>query len=334
MSRPVPQAHRSVLLHRRPVEKSWRRTWSAGLAFALCLSTSCVEQASERQRLVLNEVSSHPLPEQFNLVGLSSSEDDQIVIWGREPNVVLRFNKTFVSDGEWLLPANVPPLSVWADVDRIEVVTSNPPAIHVFRDGETSGGSQPIAIDGAVREAARGREGWYVLWESPRTGALTVRFPGEGESRVAPPYGGLTVDDRERVWLTEIRSPFSIYDLTDDDEASAVMQPETRTLESLLAESGAKDASNWASVPVVVVEGGFIQTLADLASDRRIFIVYGPDGQPLSATPLGVPLGFVDSTKSPPRIYGARRTNILEIVEYAYGWYDEDLRIGGMPDAY
>jgi hypothetical protein len=117
-----------------------------------------------------------------------------------------------------------------------------------------------------------------------------------------------------------MRAPFAIYDLTDSDEPSAAMQPETRTLDILLAVSGAEDASNWASLPVVLVDGGFIQTLADLSSDRRVFIVYGPDGETLSARPLDVPLGLLGSISSPPRIYGARRTNILEIVEYSYRW--------------
>lgn len=303
------------------------------MTVALCLTPSCAQGPSEYQRLVLNELSSLPLPASLGFDGLSRSEDDVIVVWGREPNVVFRFNKTLVSDGEWTLPDTVPPLAAWSGVDRIEVVTSNPPAIHFFGDGGTPSGSQPIAAEGIVLEAARGREGWYILLETIATGELTVRFPGGRESRAAPSYGGLTLDDRERVervWLTELRYPFGVYDLTDGDKTKAAMQPDPQTLDGLLSMSGAEGSSNWASLPVVVLEGGFLQTLADLSSDRRVFIVYGPGGEVLSANPLDVPLGLLVSANNLPRIYGARRTNILEIVEYSYRWDHESFGVEGM----
>jgi hypothetical protein len=188
-----------------------------------------------------------------------------------------------------------------------------------------------------VLEAARGREGWYILSETIATGELTVSFPGRGESRAAPAYGGLTLDNRERVervWLTEMRSPFAVYDLTDGDETRAAMQPDSQALDSLLSMTGAEGSSNWVSLPVVVLEGGFLQTLADLSRDRRVFVVYGPGGEVLSANSLDVPLSLLVSANSLPRIYGARRTNILEIVEYSYRWDRETFGVGGMSGAH
>lgn len=101
------------------------------MSVALCLSTSCDRGPGEYQRLVLNEVSSLPLPADFDFVGLSRSEDDVIVVWAKEPNVVFRFNKNLVLEREWTLPDTVPPLAVWSSVDRTEIVTSTPPAIYV-----------------------------------------------------------------------------------------------------------------------------------------------------------------------------------------------------------
>jgi len=90
---------------------------------------------------------------------------------------------------------------------------------------------------------------------------------------------------------------------------------------------GEKDFSDWASLPVVALNGGFVQTIVDEARDRRLMVVYGPDGRVLSTLVVNAALALMAASHRQARIYGARRTDILEIVEYSYRWRSGDGRL-------
>jgi hypothetical protein len=303
---------------------------TGGLLLGLCFDGS-----SEHRRLVLEEISSVSLPARSVFVGLSRGGDGAIVVWGTEPSVVLRYDTALALDKEWRLPPNLRPLAAWSGSGGLEIVTSEPAGIHFIGEGGTRLGSEPLAAEGTILEAARGREGWYLLMEDTEAGALLVRGPGGRTSRRAPSYGGLTVDNRgmvERVWLTQFRYPFAIFDLTGGDQTKAAMQPDGPMLDSLLSVFGAEGSPRWASLPIVVLEVGFLQTLVDLSGDRRVFIVYGPGGEVSSVTSIDVPLGLVASATDLPVLYGARQTDGLELVRYSYRSARGSFTLEGVPD--
>lgn len=296
-----------------------------GIALSVCTATSCSQAPVDRESLVLSEVSARPLSLDFDFVGIATTDDHGLVVWGREPNVVLRFTKTLAPNGEWALVDAIRPLSVWSSGSRTEVVALDPPAVHTLGEAGTVIESQPIAVEGTLLEAVRGRAGWYTLTESHGSGELTVSFPDSNGVIPAPAYGGLTLGEGElgtTVWLTQLRYPFVVYALSVSEGTAIAMQPDPAQLDSLLSTHGGERRSNWASLPVVPIDGGFLQTLTDLAGDRRIFVVYGPAGQTLSANLVDVPLSLLVGSETLPRVYGARRTDILELVEYSYRWND------------
>ena len=85
------------------------------------------------------------------------------------------------------------------------------------------------------------------------------------------------------------------------------------------AAAGQVDFFLWASLPVVALEGGYLQTIADTEYDRRLIVTYDATGSVRSTTALDVPLGLMLGTED-RGIYGARSIGILELVRYSYSW--------------
>lgn len=134
-----------------------------------------------------------------------------------------------------------------------------------------------------------------------------------------PGYGALTPDGGG-VWVTETLFPFAARRFNSEWSEGLVLEPPHAALDSMAADAGQVDLASWASLPVVPLGDGYLQTLADLATDRRLIVHYDSNGTVVSSIPVDVPIGLLLHADDPSRVLGARRTDVLEVVEYTYHW--------------
>lgn len=75
---------------------------------------------------------------------------------------------------------------------------------------------------------------------------------------------------------------------------------------------------------MVAVKSGYIQTIADLLSDRRILVLYSPDGKTKAVRPLNAPIGMGAGNLSSSVVAAVRNLRAPEIVWYK--WINETER--------
>lgn len=305
--------HLAFACARRPTR---RKHWAVALSVAVACSAP---SSTDDPRLVLTEVRSVPLAAEFNFSGLVLDEDHRVIAWARHPNVVLRLGEGLQPVDRWTLPDSLVPIAVWADGPVLEVVTGEPSGVHRLAGEGAQWISDYHDSSETILGATRGSDGWILLTEEVLTGTLVVRV---GE-QVLPidTYSGITVGWDGVMWTTQTKYPFEAKALGPRVGDRGPMRPDQEVL-SAMSGGVDDDLSQWASLPVVPVGHGFLQTLADWNGDRRVLVVYDSMGTVQSVLVIDVPVGFVASTPT-RRVYGARRTDVLEIVEYEYEWVQQ-----------
>jgi hypothetical protein len=199
----------------------------------------------------------------------------------------------------------------------LEVVAASPPVLYVVDAADSNPSRRELAVDGLILAARRTAAGWYLLTESAVSGAVTIGvhgLPGRGAvgtyAAITPVEGG--------VWLTALTYPFEAQLFDDAWTRRMALRPPEAVLDSMRVAAGHSDFGLWASLPLVRLENGYLQTIADMAEDRRLFVPYDESGQAAASMAVDVPLGLLLGTNG--FIYGARRTDRLEIVRYSYTW--------------
>lgn len=77
------------------------------------------------------------------------------------------------------------------------------------------------------------------------------------------------------------------------------------------------------SLPTLIVDGHYLQTLSDLRSDRRTVLLFSAAGAFIRSTHLDVPIGFVAVEPSLNVLVAVRRSDRVEIVKYRWRWVRE-----------
>ena len=112
--------------------------------------------------------------------------------------------------------------------------------------------------------------------------------------------------------LAASQAPFTVIRGTMASEVSAAV-------DSLPFSAGPTGAS-WRGLVVVPLDCGMLQTLADLASDQRLLVRYGPTGAVARVSPLEAPFGVAASQTEQRLLAAVRRTGGQEIVLYEWRW--------------
>jgi hypothetical protein len=258
------------------------------------------------------------LPDGFELAGLSAGARGELLAWARGPNFVLRLGPSLVREVSWVLPDSIRPLAIASRGDGIEVVATEPPTLHRFDLEGASRGATALNVEGILLAAARGDDAWYVMAESLE-GIVTVRLYGRAGYAIVARYGALT-PDAGGLWVTATTHPFAVWRLRDDWSQGITLHPPAQVLDSMRVAAGQRDFTMWGSLPLVVLDRGYLQTIADLEEDRRLIVVYDRGGNVLTSLAIDVPIGIMAAASGRRRVYAARRTNSLEIVEYSYEW--------------
>lgn len=76
----------------------------------------------------------------------------------------------------------------------------------------------------------------------------------------------------------------------------------------------------WVGLSTVKLDQGFLQTLADPRSDRRVFVLYDNNGHVVRATSVDVAMAAVASEPRARLLLFLRRTDRLELVVYRWHW--------------
>lgn len=76
----------------------------------------------------------------------------------------------------------------------------------------------------------------------------------------------------------------------------------------------------WVGTGVFALDSGFVQVLADLASDRRHLVIYDSSGAFQRRRVIDVPFGILDTAPNRRQLLALRRTDRVEILTYEWTW--------------
>ena len=76
----------------------------------------------------------------------------------------------------------------------------------------------------------------------------------------------------------------------------------------------------WVGTGVFTLDSGFVQVLADLASDRRHLVFYDSSGAFRRRRVIDVPFGILDTAPDRRQLLALRRTDRVEILTYEWTW--------------
>jgi hypothetical protein len=116
----------------------------------------------------------------------------------------------------------------------------------------------------------------------------------------------------DEVLLSDTRAPFTTLRLGPDGELRGRLEPGTPP--------GNGPGARWFPLPVVALDTGYVQVIADLASDARELVVFGADGRLLRTTRIELPLAFVSTVPGRRVLLGSRALGVREVVEYRWEW--------------
>lgn len=294
----------------------WSVTGPVGLASVLAQSSG----------LELVEMSSLDWHATAN-VGIGSDGQSRFLVWDRGGNG---------------------PMTMWGPEGRFQLPIStkdvvgagySDEAVTVFRAGDSpeirrysrSGrilASKPVLGAPDLLEAVRLKDDWYLLTVDEE-GRATVSKVAATDSLarplilLPPPYPGEAPQYQLRVGIgglivTMSSRPFTALEipLADDHPHRSI---ETALVDPAGLARG--DFQGWQSLPLLSLDRGYVQVLADLHSDQRILVVFGPDGSQSRVQHLSVPFGLISSLPASKLLLGARDLgDTVQFVLYRWQW--------------
>lgn len=296
-------------------------------------------QTRFQPRLELSETFTFSLPENILPSAVSAREGGGYVVWSTSlPWIGLVDEQAGFNKLGWLSVKR--PLAVKANRnDLIVLDVIGEKTLNVLRANLSSHAMQGLEVQLPVRpaDAAVRASGWFVggytdadnyrVFGLTDNGRLTPLFGFSHWLANTSLLGGvhLSATPRDDVLVTFVQAHFGTFRFT----ADGLLRLHIEVPISDVLDSGHRDrgpALGWVSLPTIPLPEGYLQTLADIASDARIFLLYDFEGRLISRQELDAPLGFF--TVHGNRLLGARTTNTVELVGYEYKW----LSSSGIPE--
>ncbi len=168
--------------------------------------------------------------------------------------------------------------------------------------------------------------GWLII-DRLRNGKPRLVFYRNGrEQPVSRDLPGFALDSTQLSWLYLSRSPngafigtrqapFSWASLSPEGNAISV----SYTQEKPSVPGVVEYMPFWYSLPVLDLDQGYLQVLADLRSDRRRFVIFDKAGMILRMRDVVAPMGIF--SRHGQELLGMRMLNAPEIVEYRWRWH-------------
>lgn len=296
----------------------------------LGVAASCAQTLPE---LELTEVYSYSIPESIRVAGVNVDAADRVIVWsdrgtllmliGRGGGTVRRLGA--VDELVSAAIRKVPATGSEHTPDVIELLTRSGAVVRMDSAGRVVSTRMVSGLQGSTG-AARLDEGWFAIITSSGESTSTLVYAPDSATNVRPinlrgPTTGLVgtlplrlSSDGGSVIVTQARYPFSSVMLAPSDS-----NPILR-FSSLPTAVLGDDPASYIAMPILPIGGGFVQTLADLGSDRRILILYSAVGTILRTTALDAPLALVAHRQAAGRLLALRRAGATEVVGYSWDW--------------
>lgn len=298
----------------------------------LAIAASC-EGRNQPSSLELEEVSSLAFPDSMAITGVKSDGKGRFVAWGAASGTIasleerkwrlLRIsdNATSVAGVGYDSLGTTQALILEADESGgrpVPYIVSIPP---------TAASRIRIDVPARVVQGVRASDRWYLAavasdssmevysWTSDERARALLRIPPRTGMGAHIPRVHLSLDLNELL-ITRADSPFTVQrtDRAGKSLTSASPLRDHRVLDALAATPNAL----WVSLPAVALDVSVIQTLADLRSEQRVFVVSNRAGRVHSVGRLSTPLGFVDSDIPGRLVCAVRTLNTRELVCYRW----------------
>lgn len=289
------------------------------LAALACGCRDGGDATASEPRLQLEEQFAIAVPDAVQLIGVAPGSDGRLVAWSREGAYLLSATDTAkqvpVSFSE------VPAGAALGTDGTLELVDPAAGVLrHVTMAGE--GRSRPLPSGLRVVDAVRTeRFGWIAAGVDPQGryriqpidagAAWWVISPDTLREGALPPYRLAATGDG--VLLTEAEPPFRTWRVRPE----GAEEPFAPTSAGSPERDGVQ---RWVSAPLVDLGDAMVQTLADLASDRRVLVLYDQDGREQRKTVMSVPMALVGITGDRRHLVGVRDVGSPEVVLYRWSW--------------
>lgn len=299
------------------------------LCFCITVASSIASAQGDRfPRLALEESRTIQLPPAFRVGGGAVAESGAVLYWNDAGRgvVVDRGSSIEILCGEFLSP---PVAAAFVSGDSaIEIVYGVERAIFRATSYQSCDRVQNARSLSEILNAARWPGGW-VLGGIDSTGLPTVTaldslggvqwLMHADTSRTDPanPRFGHMSPWSGGIILASIAWPFR-WRVVPGEPLNHPSAPYSDTIRGLGLE--VDEFTEWAGLPVVELDSGYIQTLADMRSDQRILVLFDHAGTPVRHRVLDVPLGIVASNPTAHLLLVLRRTDRLELVVYLWSW--------------
>lgn len=305
-------------------------SWSRGvISLATLWSISAPRLCCQQKHLRLVESEAWTVPETFPVSGVAASPRGEIVLWARTVAGLVVLDSALHRARNVPLPFSSGPVAASAgEGDALEVVVDDPPGvIYLDRSGAIDS-THALHIHGTLRAATKTSSGWWVVATDSIRGTSLSRYPARraSEPEVTSSLDssfGLLSPLATGVCVTEQHRPFRTRVYATDGRRAGDFGPPLALVDSLAGtvdQSEARARASWQSLPTLPLDSGYLQTLTDLTSDRRIVVVYEANGDGLSARMVRAPLGFSASEPERHVLVASRRSNYLEILQYRWRW--------------
>ena len=288
---------------------------------------------SQRSSIELTEAYSLQVPDSFVLAGAAASTHGRILLWSLNQSRLILVTDTTMVRLDADVGRGVIAGSFIQGDSVLEVVTSSPPAIVRFtskgrlvRRRTLGRWADSVALEtgahadgGWVIGAVQGDKSYRVVHVSD-AGAKEVTWQLLEATRVRDLGRSFQMTASEgRVLMASHFPPYSVIGITPTGSTAILVAQSALVSRRVI---GAPDTSSrWIALPVVVLDTGFIQTFADLNSDRRILTLYTSGFDLVNHVASNVPLGMMTSIPSRRVLVSGRNLRgRVELVVYRWRW--------------
>jgi hypothetical protein len=306
----------------------WTLLSATLVVIGMAVPGSRTSAQADPPRLELEEIFALSVPDSFDLAGVHATPSGTVILWAvNQPYIVVyRGGQEQVVRSASLAQ----PIAAWigAEDSVIEVVDAERRSIFYLGWDGRSLEERSLPVGWNLESATRLPSGWVIGGRDNQGDYQILIVEPGGEPRLlhslkrgrygaAGPLAVHLSPEGDRVLVTLIRSPFSIFRLGRGGEVDRVVPQVQRAL------MPSRDSIPlWISLPAVALDRGIVRTLSDLRSDTRVFTLYDPTGRDIRQSEIDVPLGFVMSVPDSRLLAAVRKTMAVEVVGYRWRWSD------------
>lgn len=286
---------------------------------------------AQTPQLILEEIRVVELDTEGVFSGLAVSPTrDVFLLWSSQGGLAVLADSSGICHELWHDSESYPTGAGFRDGGRaIEILDGDRQSIlRMDRRGDLihrTRFSVPVVVTtSAITAAGWLVGGWnaseeFVAFQVGRSGDSSEFFrfdrPGDG------PPGDMRISVLgDRAFFTQVSPPHKTTEISKDGKRIRSFQP--------MGEDGIpttigrleEEVGRWVSLPILPLDHGFLQMLSDLNSDRRTWVLSDSTGMPLRSKTISVPLAFHVSWPEEGVLFGVRRLNSLEVLEFGWRW--------------